>query len=127
MRSSIFCCVSVPRAPAACCLPTFGQHCCRPRCGEIGGKIKVFATCGRSSAESSSVLFCLSTDSVSAPTSLLPPPPALPLDRRWLHLGNPLDTALGFALLVLVVEGVSFADMTPRQMAQFLEGVSVTG
>lgn len=47
------------------------------------------------------------------------------LRRSWLGLGNPFDSALGFAVLVLLVEGVSFADMTPRQIAQFLEGVSV--
>ena len=37
---------------------------------------------------------------------------------------NPCHGALGFAALVLVVEGVALADVTPRQMAGFLAGVS---
>ncbi|KAL4419121.1 hypothetical protein ABPG77_004513 [Micractinium sp. CCAP 211/92] len=40
----------------------------------------------------------------------------------WLGLANPFESALGFAVLVLVVEGVTFADMTPRQISQYLSG-----
>lgn len=53
--------------------------------------------------------------------------PALPSPTRsWLGLANPFETALGFAVLVLVVEGVTFADMTPRQISQYLSGVSAS-
>ncbi|KAL4439733.1 hypothetical protein ABPG75_002734 [Micractinium tetrahymenae] len=40
----------------------------------------------------------------------------------WLGLANPFESAVGFAALVLVVEGVTFADMTPRQISQYLSG-----
>lgn len=55
-------------------------------------------------------------------TPLLPRIPALPFS--WLKLGNPFDTALGFALLVFLVEGITVADATPRQMSQYLQAVS---
>ncbi|PSC74655.1 abhydrolase domain-containing [Micractinium conductrix] len=46
--------------------------------------------------------------------ALLQPP------LSWLGVGNPFASSLGFAALVLVVEGISFADMTPRQISQYL-------
>ncbi len=52
--------------------------------------------------------------------------PCHPAARSWLGLANPFESALGFAVLVLVVEGVTFADMTPRQISQYLSGVSVS-
>ncbi|PRW57924.1 ATP-NAD kinase isoform B [Chlorella sorokiniana] len=39
----------------------------------------------------------------------------------WLGLGNPFESALGFALLVFLVEGITVADVTPRQMSQYLQ------
>lgn len=49
------------------------------------------------------------------------------LFRSWLKLGNPFESALGFALLVFLVEGITVADVTPRQMSQYLQSVSWAG
>ena len=62
----------------------------------------------------------VTTRRLSSPAYL----PSAPLPCSWLGVGNPFASSLGFAALVLVVEGISFADMTPRHISQYLASVS---